>query len=317
MLVRSYRHDLSPEQRFHPVYHAAAKLINQTAQRDLARLHHFLGLDEAKRKAHLEKLLAWCKDHAGMTVEELQLDALATADDWTSIVEAARKLADRKHPKALALMLRRVKDFPSARAALLEQSHRMDSADAVVAAREYIKDRNPRTRFWSSLILIRHGDHARNEGLDVLKEILKGNALHLHVEALDTLLASRDETVLALADAILKAQHSFNFDRFAALHRLFVAGRQKALDDLIRQLDSTGKAEGFTGRTVRDEAAKELEEWRTDGWKFDEKADEKDRQKAREALKTWLKEQFARIKAGKKPAMKTEPQRIWRWLELG
>jgi hypothetical protein len=60
--------------------------------------------------------------------------------------------------------------------------------------------------------------------------------------------------------------------------------------------------------TVGDQLADDVAGWRTDKWEFDTLAPDDERKGQREALKGWLKEQFARIAKGEKHQLKTKPE---------
>jgi hypothetical protein len=321
MLVFSYWRDFHPNRTLHQVNWAVANLVNDTAKRDLADLPAYNDHDAAGRKAHLDKILAWCKANANKTREQLLLDALATGDG-EDFANAAGELVADKNAKALPILIARMKDFKDAQGEIVEWCHDLDSAEAAKPAREWVQSKDVKTRFWAALILLRHGDKKKSEGLEPLRDILgKDDGTHYYPRALDDLLAAKTKEALDLAAGIIERPH-FGSDHNIGpvLHRLLLAGRQEALDYLLARLDNTESAGTSSGKykgkeverkqIVADNIAGEIAGWRTDKWEYESLAPAKERKAQREMLKTWLKEQFALIKAGKAPMMKTKPYKL-------
>ena len=326
MLVYSYWRDFHPGRDLHQVNFAVAEIVNATAKRDLADLGAFNRLDEAGRKAHLGKILDWCRANAGKSAADLSLQTLRNTKDWSEFSEAAEELVRVKNALALVVLIDRAGDFKGREGDIAELCYAFDSAEAVAAAREWIKGKDEDARFWSALILIRHGDKAKSEGLDPLKALLaEDDGTRFFPSAIDDLLAMKNEAAAALACSILKKpRFGSEFDRGEILLRLFLAGRQEALDYLFATLKSTesgGSASGtYKGKrvarqlTAGDELAGQVAQWRTDKWEFDTLAEPDERRQQRDDLTRWLKEQFALIKAGKPPAMRTDVAPVHRAL---
>lgn len=318
MLAFSYWRDFHPGRTLHQVSWAVADLVNDAATRDLADLGTFLGLDEAGRKKHLEKILAWCRANTGKTRDELLLDTAATTDDWPEFQTAAAELVRGKNAKALPVLAGRMKSFPKTRGAIVELCRKLDTAEAVKPAREWVKSDDAATKFWAALILLRHGDKGKAEGLEPLKAVLaEDDGTHYYPRAIDDLLAAKDEAATALACDILRKPHfPAEHNRADILHRLVLAGRKEALDYVLAELDSADSAGTSSGEhkgkqvkrenTQGDVMAEAVAGWRTDKWEFEKLAPDDERKVRREELKGWLKEQFAKIKAGQKPQMRTE-----------
>ncbi len=322
MLAFSYWRDFHPDRTLHMVNWAVADLVNAAAKRDLADLATYFRLDPAGKQAHLEKVIGWCKVNAGKSEEELLLDVVTTAPSREEFYSAAQELIAAKKTRVLPPLLKRMKDHRDEARIIAELCHRLDAPETASPAREWVKGDDQTVAFWGSLILLRHGEKTKKEGLEPLRKILeKDDGEILYPRALDTLLATKDPAALDLAAGIL-GKHHFGTrpNRAAVLHRLFLAGRPEALDYLLAGLDS--KDEGGTsfgkykGQEVQrkltrgDEFAGDVSEWRTEGPGYERMAPDEDRAKQREALKGWLKEQFALIKAGKKPMMSTQPRPI-------
>jgi hypothetical protein len=317
MLVFSYWRDFHPSRTLHQVNWAIAGLLNETAKRDLAELATFTSLDEAGRKKHLDRLLAWCKANAGKTREELLLDTLAKARG-RAFLSAANELVADKNVKALPILLERMKEWKDNPGEIVRLCYGLDSAGAVKPARDWLRSQDEETRFYAALILLRHGDKAQAEGLEPLKEVLaKDDGSYYYPRAIDDLLGTKSEVAMTLASAILrKSRFHSEFNSGEILRRLFLAGRQEALNYAVSQLDNTEEASTSSGiykgkevqrkNTRGDGIAGQIAEWRIDDWKFETLAADEERKAKREQLKPWLREQFACIKKGEKPQMRTE-----------
>ncbi|MCZ7648627.1 MAG: hypothetical protein M5U26_25770 [Planctomycetota bacterium] len=67
----SYWRDFDYRRTVHQVNWVVASVLNEAAKKDLARLADYNGADEAGRKAHLDGILAWCRENAGKTRDQL------------------------------------------------------------------------------------------------------------------------------------------------------------------------------------------------------------------------------------------------------
>ena len=141
-------------------------------------------------------------------------------------------------------------------------------------------------------------------------------------QAIDQLLASKQKEAADLACTIFTKPHGHLSDYTAApiIQRLFLAGRQEALDDILAELGSTnpsGQTSGeFQGKQVQrqqvtgDAAAEQLARWRTDKYDYPMLAPDDQRTAERERLKTWLTQQFALLRQGKKITLRITPDPI-------
>ncbi|MGD0089898.1 MAG: hypothetical protein ABSE73_08250 [Planctomycetota bacterium] len=331
----NYWRDFHPRRTFHQVNWAVGNVVNDAAHRDLAELGAYFALDDAGKKQHIQKILDWCKTNSAKTREQLLLEVLETSKDWREVGRGAGEAVRGKVVKAFPLLARRMSDFPKNRADIAELCCALEAPEAAAEARKWLKDANATVRFYAALILIRSSPQgAKPEGLDELQELLnrpeeKGemnafNAKEFFPCAIDGLLAAKHEAALKLACSILD-QPDFVKTPSArpVVQRLFLAGRQEALDFMLQHLDnadSTGKENGeWKGQKVEralivgDDIAKAIAHWRQDnGYHYETLAPDDERAKEREALKGWLKEQFALLKAGKNPEMNTNPPPIER-----
>jgi hypothetical protein len=320
MLMFSYWRDFHPSRSVYQVNMVVAELMNEAAARDLAELATYNGLDEAGRTKHIEKIVAWCQANAGKSRTELLLGTAASAEHWRAFQAAAAELVRDKNVKILPVLAARMKSFPKMQGEIVEMCRKLDTAEAAKPAREWIKSDDKSTRFWAALILLRHGDQSRPEGLEPLKALLgEDDGTYLYPRAIDDLLATKNDAATAVACGILKKERfASDHNHGPILHRLILAGRKEALEYALAELDSTvsaGTSFGeYKGQKVKreqtraDGMASAVAEWRTDKWTFEQLAPDEERKQGREQLKSWLKDQFAKIKAGQKPEMRTEPR---------
>ncbi|HVY60963.1 MAG TPA: hypothetical protein VHF22_04885, partial [Planctomycetota bacterium] len=249
MPTYSYWRDFHPSRTLHQVNWAVAELVNEVAHRDLADLETYAGLDPAGRKAHIEKILAWCAENAGKTRAELLLETLRAAKEWREFAAAAGEAVHDKVPGTLPVLVSRTADFPANRARIARLARDLDTAEAVPAARAWLASGDARTRFWAALILIAHGDRDRLEGLPELRAALEADrGEELYPSAIEPLLATGEPEALALADGILEGKRRlYGFAERAVLHRLLLARREAAFRYLERELESRKPAGTSSG----------------------------------------------------------------------
>jgi hypothetical protein len=219
-----------------------------------------------------------------------------------------------------------VADFPRHQD-IVEICYALNAPEAAADARTWIKSADNSTKFWAGLILLRHGDKDRAEGLDVLDRVLADkDGTDLHRQAIEPLLAVGTEPALKLALGILpKLQfENSSSETGPILHRLFLAGRQECLDYLVEKLASEKSHGSYGGewggvevereRVIGDWAAEVVMDWRSDDMRFENLAPDEMRRTLRKQAVVWLKEQFALIQAGKPTELKApEPLYFGRW----
>src|SRR5207249_563368 len=135
---------------------------------------------------YFDRLDAWCRAHAGMKPDDLDLDVLKTTTSANEFESAARKRAEAKDQRAAPLILTRVDEFPQWKSDLIRYLYLLDTAEPVSRARAWVAEpldgpetwwspnftRNWLGHLYAGLILLRHGDRQRLEGLDVVDAIL-------------------------------------------------------------------------------------------------------------------------------------------------
>ncbi|HEY3354463.1 MAG TPA: HEAT repeat domain-containing protein, partial [Polyangia bacterium] len=319
----SYWRDFHPQRTLHRVSWAAAEIINAVATRDLADLPAYQAADPAGRARHLERIVSWCRGNAGKTPAELARQALATATSLAEVQAASREAMRLKDAAALPVLIARMKAFPRQREELVRIAYAFDSAAVVPQAREWLKDPDEGVRFFAALVLLRHGRRAELEGLDALRPILARDDGSLRsVEAFDALMDTGQRPAIDLACQILAKPRFEIMGSGAAVHRLFLAGRREALDYVLGGLQRRGDGGTSSGQyRGRDVERKQVEgdafaamvtRWQTGNRNYDVLAPDGVRAAERGRLAAWLRRQFALIKAGKTPAMRTRAERLVR-----
>jgi hypothetical protein len=313
----SYWRDFHPNRTLHRVNWAVAEIIDSAAHRRLSDLKEYQSLDEKGRAAYLAKLETWCRENASKSPETLILDALQTAKDRRDFLEAGAQAVHGKIGAALPVMTKRMKDFPDAQEETAELCVALPGPALLAAARGWVKQKDDHLRFWGGVALLRDGTAAEKaNAVKVLTPILqKDDGSYRYPQAFEALLASGVEPALKLAcDALEK--EGVRGDLEPMLLRLFLRGREEALQSLLTRLDSTKQTS--TASTLRDgkpvevqytladDTAEYVDRWhKAESYRMELPAAE--RQALREKQKAWLREQFALIKAGQKPAIDPPP----------
>lgn len=234
---------------------------------------------------------------------------------------AARGAVQAHVQEALPVLLTRAADFDGgySRGKIAQFAWELDVPAAAQPARSWLRDEDRDVSFCAALILLKYGDREHLEGLDQLREILvKDNGTGWYPWAIDTLLGTGRKECLALADGILEKEgfeHSGGSVNEGVVLRLFLAGRRKCLDALLKDLSDARPSSSVTyverdgtreehPLSIADETAEMLSTWRTDGFTYDESAPEEERRQQRAELAAWLQEQFERVTAGAQPEVK-------------
>ena len=318
-----YWRSFHPSRDLYRVNWAVAKVINNAADRDLAQFPAYTKLDRQGRRRHLDAILDWCRRNADKTQEELLLDTLATVDDGEYFRRAVAMAALMELTDALPVAADRFEDFPQEQGYLVSICYRWNAAKSVPYARKWLNSKNQEARFWSALILLGHGNQSQLEGLATMEDVLaEDGGSDFYPVAIIPLLELRNERATMLACGILKK----GLPSSQILQMLFLAGRQECLDYLLAKLDSETPHKPASDapydsdvarpRIEGDLLAEIVEYWRPGHTRFDLLAPDSQRRANRQELKSWLKEQFAQIKAGRKPTMAIEAlhveRRTWR-----
>ena len=330
MPTYSYWRDFHPSRTLHQVNWAVGALVNDTAKRDLAELQKYFNLDAAGKKAHIEKILVWCRANTGLTRAQLLLDTMKTAKNWREFRSAATEAAQDRLRGTLDILLQRMQEFSEQTSDIASLCFKLGDPAAAAQARRWLKDAIPAgdqknrdaVRFWATLILLGYGDKEHLEGLSELSAILeKDDGSYWYPRAIETLLSSGKEELLKLSSGILKKEHfEAGYGGAPIVHRLLLAGRKECLNYLVAGLansKSAGTSSGiWNGQdverkiTAADETAGLLAALHADKFEYHELAPDDQRTKEREDLEIWLKEQFALITSGKPHGIKEKVEKL-------
>jgi hypothetical protein len=244
---------------------------------------------------------------------------------WHAMDEASRA----KDQRAAPIVLRRMDLFPRIRNEIIEDLYRLDSPAAVPQAREWVKQpldlyegpymqrgidayANNSCRFWAAMILLRHGDRSREEGLNEIAESLAHDRqLFWTGQAIDQLAAlDTPRAREIMCNSFRKGGVSLEgSDVGGPLRRLIRARCHEAYEFLVNSLQDTTE----TSSTVQDRsspsgsrkvsradlAARIVADWRTPLTPFPFTAPADVRAAQRAQLHTWLIEQFQLLETGR------------------
>jgi len=311
----------------------AEGLINHLARRPLTHASEILAKDAAGRAAYLQHLTDWSRSHADMSPADLDLDVIETTTSGMEMSVASRKLVTAKDRRAIPVLLRRLDDFQAFRSDLLQGLYELDAAEAVDSARAVLaapvdvamQYADPQSMFelrenyfWAALILVRHGDRARHEGLPTLQDLL-----FVHGKGAYWDIVSQAVRDLGIGDA-RRVQcgdwEPVSYDLFVPsagpmARRAFLAGCESTYRFLLQSLSSSREAGHTYGTDPRshkwrrvtvslgDLTASVIAEWRTSEFRFDVMERARERRRKRAELSKWLSEQYRRIQSGERPDM--------------
>jgi hypothetical protein len=240
------------------------------------------------------------------------LETLRETKDSEYFLRAAREAAELRLIEALPPMRRRMRDFPQLQEKLVYLWYMADTDKVVPYARPWLNCDDEEARFWAAFILLRQGDK-RPRTLAIRRlarafERGEGRGRYW-LMAVEPLLAVESDEAHELACRVLSHEDftPWSHGGGVVLHQLLLAGRTECLDYLLRMLASQETA--GANRPVCDRIAQLICQWRTDDCSYDPSASIAERERVRQELAEWLKNQFAMIKAGRAPtALQTEPR---------
>jgi len=200
----------------------------------------------------ISDLQAWVAAHHDDTPDKLIAQTLRTSNKWNDLKEAAIHALKIHHVEVLNVLADRIATWPKEEGNAQFQASQLGDfvhlfysshAPMVTYARQWISSPNPGVRLWASLILVRDGDVAREEGFETLEPLLSGpDVVDRYIEAAPTLLASPSPRAQQLAAALFPQInvhiHEGNDLQMNWIYQLyFVNGRKECLDFLIKALD--------------------------------------------------------------------------------
>jgi hypothetical protein len=297
------------------VAYAVGELINSVAGHALVhQTEDGIAFDNSKPSTIIIDLQAWVAVHHDDTPDKLIAQTLSTSTDWKTLNDAAVQALKIHHVEVLSLLANRLDSLPSTSQYDQAQQANMvhllygSHAPMVDHARQWIKSPNAEARLWASLILIRDGDTAHDEGFNTLEPLLTGyDAERRYIMAARTLLASSSPRARQVAAAVFQKidprQHQGDDLQLNWMYKLyFVASRRECLDFLIKMLDdytvdpNSGNATGPPPYSTTNQVFY-LGTWGRHMMESPKTVPEI--QKYRAKLKNWLTAQFALIEQDK------------------
>lgn len=249
-LSYTFYKDWIPERGLCRVSWAVGDLINHVAGFALVRnTEDGIAFEHGSESSLIADLQAWVAAHHGDTPDKLIAGTLRTSNNWNDLKQAAIQALKIHHVEVLGVLADRLeslsKNNPKAKYQESDFVHLFYSSHAPMVdhARQWVKSPYPDVRLWASLILVRDGDVAHDEGFDTLEPILRGDdAVERYVEAAPTLLASPSPRARTLAAALFGRinphSHEGNDLSMNEMFKLyFFAGRRECLDFLLAALD--------------------------------------------------------------------------------
>jgi len=316
--------DWIPERGLCRVSWAVGALINHVA--GFALVHdteNGISFQHSQESDIVADLQSWVAAHYDDTPDKLIAETLRTSHDWNILRGAAIHALEIHHVEVLSMLADRLesvsKDEPGAGATEADFVHLFYSSHAhmVDEARKWVKSPYPEVRLWASLILMRDGDVAHDEGLATLEPLLSGReALDRYMEAAPALLASPSPRARRLAAGLFPRIDVHKDDANGIFmdwmfRRYFLAGRQECLDFLLLALDDytidpnihdvAGNPHYSSDGVVQGIGMWSLRHIRR------QPATEPEIRQYRASMKAWLTAQFALVQRGKTLAIDVPP----------
>jgi len=313
----SYWRDFHPKRTLYRVAWLVADIINDSACENLVA-GDFFQQDEKEQKKRVDAILKWCDENADLSRIALMERTLRSTDNPKTFLKTASMAVKEKRDDVYPSILENAGRFPEH----LEETEDIclemdgDVPELLDAARKWLENKSPSTRFRASMILLKHNAPGCLAEVAKAVDAKDGDRSFFHAKAVEALLENGSPEALKLADSMPFPEMEPRTLLNAALQRLFLAGRGAALEFILKELSDetkTGhKAVGdrngkpVSRETTRaDNMAEILDAWSRYKLKYEAFAPEKTRNAIRDKATEWVKKQFEKIKAGKKPDMNT------------
>lgn len=188
LLTVSFWRDFHPDRNLHSTREIFAMVINKLANQEICNPAGFDKMTPKEQNETLQKIIDWAKANATRSEAELLLqaleDALREKKRWYDIEAQAKRLVEKKEPKAIPLLLRflETKDATD----LTQQSiflycRQIDPSASRKTASLYLKKPTPGVQLEAALTLFAAGE--RSDSIRVLGEVLGAgddyNILHM------------------------------------------------------------------------------------------------------------------------------------------
>lgn len=301
----------------HRVSWVVASIFNSVSRTKLVDRSKLASASRGADAQQIPEVRAWCNENADLTHADHLARAVLHASKWQDTRWAFWGLLDLEEDRAVELIVARCDQEPIRESELSQLLCLLDRQEYLPRARRWMRSRDRDMRFWGALLVLKHADRNKPEGL---KTVLRRLAAEIRGSAArgdtDLFVGDSGDFFDAAVEALVRVDgrqvRKFfraycgkrvypGFDpSLAALQRLFLAGHEPVLDRLLRILDDRSPAYEGSERPLCDSWL-----WRLSLWRYEQPPDDlydppEDRsEQACSDLKRWLRAQFKLIKDGK------------------
>ena len=322
--------DFDPDRHLFRVCEVIEHGINAMARRPLVDAEAYDRMSEIDRACFRDRVLSWCRDHAGRGVADLDLETLETTTEQSVFLRTSESLARAGEGRAVPILLRRLDDFPAIRSEVLTALRTLHAAEAVPRARSWVTHpfdgipvprengglrqfTSDRIRFEAALILLQRAAPGTHEGWETMRTLLEPDPEHFwRWLAARPLLETGDSLALAwLCDSLGRGGYTFNKgDRMSIYGDLVRSGCEPLLSKLFDDLssdsvvDSATFVSGHFGSRVYvagDRAANILAPLTGGSPVYEAAAEDTTRAVQRLRLRRWLADRITRMHSGARP----------------
>jgi len=311
----SYWRDFHPGRTFHRVNWAVAYIVDDVAKAELSDIRDYQRKGKAEKAIHIQNILKWCETNKNLSRKELVLKTIRTTKNFREFSTNVSEATAEEYPELLDELKAGWVRFSarSERQQMMEMIYRMNNPEAVSFAKLKLSNQNDAISFWAALVLIAHAEKSdKEEAIAKLEAFLgeKADGSYWYPRAVLPLLKSDSEKAKKLASGILdKDRFDLGFSGLPIVHHLLLAGRQEALDFLVKGLLDEGPSR-YVDSIKGDVFLKEINRLAETPFDFDSEWPAEKKKQAREKVAKWLRKQFAAISAGEKHTVKKTPGTI-------
>lgn len=318
MLTFSYWRDFHPSRTFHRVNWAIAKIIDDTAKKELSNLSKYYQLKEEGRKKHIQDILEWCETNKNLSRKDLVLKTLKETKNWHEFSKNTREAIAGKYSDTLLILIDAYSRFAKNQDDVMEYICKLNNKNALNFAIAKIDSKNEGVKFWSAILTISHAKEGNfKKGLTTLKNILsEDDGSYWYPRAAIPLLKAHSEEAKKLACGILKKKSlDMDFGGPIIVHNLLLEKREEALNFLLEGLKSEENGR-YQNSIKGDKFVEVISELTKHKFKFDEKWATEKKVKTHSEISKWLIEEFNKLKEGKEHQFIKTPRTLYhaKWM---
>jgi len=314
--------------RLHKVSWTVASILNTVSQEDLVDFSVLQDSSQDSHKRHFEQVRKWCTENADTTHADCLAEAVVNAAEWQDARWAFWGLLELEEERAVKLIVSRCDKEPNRAAELAQLLCLLDRKEYLLRARQWLKGTNSDARFWAALLLLKHTDPKKAEGIDTVLDRLIDEIEGRVENGKDSVFAPEPSDLLDAAIEPLLAIDDPRVHKFFAtycgenpyrdfepsaesLQRLFLSGHEAALQRLLQKLDDRRPAYEGSKRPRSDSWI-----WWLSLWRYENPPDylydvpDERREELDADLRRWLRKQFQLIGEGKPSLIIKEDRRL-------